>query len=918
MVCSHYSIIILTETWLNKDISNEELGLIDYDIFRIDRDCTLTNKLRGGGVLIAIKKELQAKLIHIPFTNVEQIFIKFSFCCKNFIIGGVYIPPASDLHFYVNHTTTVDYILENLKNHEMIICGDYNIPAAIWYRDNFGLKVECTENSPANILLNEFSNHYLFQANQISNSRGVLLDLVFATYDFNTNIPDDYIFANSIHHSAICFSISTSTDDNSNSFEYEEYYYDFKNGNYIGICDYLASIFEDVTLIGGNINNDLQIFYDSLYSAIDHFIPIKKYKTSSFPVWFSSELKKMVYEKKIAHKNYKIRGDAYSYNIFTDLRTRCDLLKDQCYQNYKHKVENNILSCPGYFWKFINLKRKSYNLPSSMIFDNECAENNQDIVNLFSSYFSNVYSDRAVNDTTFHYNTTINISNYTITCQEIIDLCLSLPDKLTSGPDGIPLYFLKRCIFVITKPLCSLFNASLRLGIFPDYWKISYLKPIYKSGSRQDVRNYRAVCNQSELPKMLDCIISKKLTWDLKNIIIPQQHGFCQGRSTLSNLILYQNYLRLSFNNRTQVDSVYTDFTKAFDRISHQLLIAKLEGIGIRGNLLSWFGSYLNNRVQFVKYASSISNVVNVPSGVPQGSHMGPLLFNIFVNDISSVITESHFLMFADDIKIFRTINSVSDGQLLQDDLNRFSQWCMDNLLDLNLNKCFEITFSGSTNTFDIPYHINGIVLKTTNEIKDLGVIFDSKLTFVKHISDITSRALRTLGFIQRNSTDLSTTSLKILFCSLVRSILEYNSVIWSPNYEIHKYEIERVQRKFLRCCAYKEGILIENHDYAEISSFLNLKTLEHRRSELDLKCLHKIINGIIDCPSILSLIDFNANPKRTRFSELFKIPFCRTNHLQNESINRLMRTANKYNNQIPLFNSSCATMKNSVNKLSF
>lgn len=461
-----------------------------------------------------------------------------------------------------------------------------------------------------------------------------------------------------------------------------------------------------------------------------------------------------------------------------------------------------------------------------------------------------------------------------------------------------------------------MFNISLTTGSFPKFWKHSFLKPIHKSGPKDDVKNYRAICNQSEIPKLFDCLITKKLSWDTKNVNNSQQHGFSQGKSTCTNLVLYENFILNAFESRLQVDSIYTDFSKAFDRVNHRLLIGKLSALGINSSLLNWINSYLQDRIQYVKYGSTVSSAISVTSGVPQGSHIGPLLFNLFVKDIANVIDYSEFLMFADDLKLYRIIENVSDAESLQRDLNNLSQWCNENLLNLNINKCHKITFFRINEPVLYTYKIDNIVLNALDTVKDLGVMFDSKMTFRLHITNSVSRSFKMLGFIQRSARDFSVSSIKLLYCALVRSIIEYNSIIWCPNYKVQIDLIENIQKKFLRFCAYRLGLCRGNYNYEEILGLLNITTLEHRRCEADLRFLHKILNGNINCPEILASINFNVPVRRTRVSDTFVVPFHHSNYGQNEPLTRIVRTANLHCKSLELFNTSSSSIKKQVKKL--
>lgn len=591
------------------------------------------------------------------------------------------------------------------------------------------------------------------------------------------------------------------------------------------------------------------------------------------------------------------------------------MLRDVCFRNYIDKTENSLKSNPKYFWNYFKNKKNQYDLPSVMHCDDVTANNSNEVVNLFASFFSSVYSTDMVNhipDYNYLHNR-IDISCYSVSLTELIDKLLHAPNKLSVGPDGIPLYVLKKCIFTLATPLHKIFNLSLHTGIFPEFWKNSFLTPIHKSGPRNDIKNYRAICIQSEIPKLLDCLVASKISWDTAHIINSQQHGFMSKKSTTTNLILYEHFLLNAFERQSQVDSIYTDFTKAFDRVNHILLIAKLKALGVEGCVLKWIQSYLSNRTQFVRYSGAVSPSIMVTSGVPQGSHIGPILFNLFVNDITENFANSKCLMFADDLKLFRIINNTYDALSLQNDLNNLSLWCDANLLKLNPAKCNQISFTRSNNPIIFEYHFNNATLNKVNLIKDLGVLFDQKMTFKSHILKITSQALKVLGCIHRDSSFFSIETYKLLYSTLVRSILEYSSVVWNPVYDVDKESIEKVQSKFLRQCAFMMGRSRGEYCLRDILTELNLMSLEHRRVQLDLCFLHKIINGYTNCPELLQLISFNLNERRTRNTELFKIPSHHTNYGQNECVTRLLRTANMFYKDIELFDTALYSFKNQV-----
>lgn len=249
---------------------------------------------------------------------------------------------------------------------------------------------------------------------------------------------------------------------------------------------------------------------------------------------------------------------------------------------------------------------------------------------------------------------------------------------------------------------------------------------------------------------------------------------------------------------------------------------------------------------------------MRITSGVPQGSHLAPILFKLFINDIK--FHNCSKLMFADDIKFFRIVNSQLDADLLQYDLNILYDWCTKNYLPLNINKCQIMTFTRSRSTTYYNYFINNLsLLRSNGPIKDLGILFDPKLKFDCHIHMIINKSHQLLGFINHSCSDFTDKfTLKSIYCSLIRPICEYGSIVWSSYQSGKITRLEKVQHKFLRFISFKCSIPREPHTtYNPILSLLNLQTLEYRRISLDLCFLYKLLIGNVDYPDILSRLTF-------------------------------------------------------------
>lgn len=237
-----------------------------------------------------------------------------------------------------------------------------------------------------------------------------------------------------------------------------------------------------------------------------------------------------------------------------------------------------------------------------------------------------------------------------------------------------------------------------------------------------------------------------------QHLLCSQQHGFTPKKSTLSNLVEYVNFLSSNLANGGQTDAIYTDFAKAFDKVAHKILLKKLDQFPLNSCIKAWIYSYLTDRAQIVCVNGAKSKVINPTSSVPQGSILAPLLFSLFINDLVKDI-RCNVLLFADDCKIYQPIKSINDCLALQKDLLSLSIWCNINGLQLNVKKCSIISFTRRTDKYfqHFQYHINNSILPRSRVVKDLGILFDEKLSFSNHVRSIITRASKLLGFICRS-----------------------------------------------------------------------------------------------------------------------------------------------------------------------
>ncbi|KAK3868070.1 hypothetical protein Pcinc_026514 [Petrolisthes cinctipes] len=347
---------------------------------------------------------------------------------------------------------------------------------------------------------------------------------------------------------------------------------------------------------------------------------------------------------------------------------------------------------------------------------------------------------------TDHANQDQQLRNITINTTDIIDAIKTLSNNSAAGPDHIPAIFLKRCAGMVAKPLLIFYQNSLATGIVPQLLRSAKITPVFKGGSRGEAKNYRPIALTSHIIKVLEKIITKKITTYLEdsNKMNDGQHGFRRGRSCLSQLLAHHDRLITSLELNTMIDVVYLDFSKAFDKVDHGVLLHKLRNLGISGELGLWVSAFLTNRTQFVAVSGAMSSVSSVLSGVPQGSVLGPLLFLVHIHDIDSNITNSTVTSFADDTRITKVINTNEDAVLLQNDLEEIYEWANINNMKFNNNKFDHLRYSTTpTHIPNASYEApDGSIIATQPYVRDLGVSLSNDATFSLHITNITMRGL--------------------------------------------------------------------------------------------------------------------------------------------------------------------------------
>ncbi|CAF4919102.1 unnamed protein product [Pieris macdunnoughi] len=931
ILLNNYDFIAITETWLLDSILSSELFDSRYIIWRRDRDYARTAQKLGGGVLLAVRKDLMVVERSEWRSSAEDIWVTITLKRRNPSINynihlcTVYLCNEGSGNSYktqvLNFSNKLGELVLSHPSDVFLVTGDFNFKDDInWVRSEGStelLPIEYKSDYLKNFL-DIINTCNLSQYNAQSNINQRILDLIFSNSPVNVQACMSPLVPEDEHHKSLILDIEfveihTLEQDKTLKFLYNR-------ADFNSITSVLNSIDWHSCLFNCTVDEALTLLYDKLYELRDKFIPSKLVSKCLYPPWYSSALVKILKEKYKYHSKYKIYGNIADYLSFSTLRERAITVEKKCFEVYIDRIEASIVHDPRTFWSYVKSKKLANSYPNFMCYKTTgaTADSGLGISNLFSSYFESNFlkpNDTVnVNNSPVSCTSTVSISTVSVTHAKVEKLIRKLDLSKGGGPDLLPPVFIVNCASGLVVPLTIIFQRSLSEGIVPKIWKRAYITPVFKKGDRSNVENYRPISKLCLFAKILEKLVHNDLYVALKPSFGVEQHGFLRSRSTVSNLIIANDFITEGMDSGGQVEVIYTDYTKCFDRIDHSVLLCKLLAAGIHGDLFRWFASYIDNRCQAVVLQGFLSNWVSIPSGVPQGSILGPLMFILFTLDVGDCFLNSKILLFADDMKIFKFVHNTDDINLLQADLNRFEHYCVLNKLELNVSKCHHISFSRKPSPLIVNLNFYNQSISRLVEVKDLGVIHDNKLLFDRHIDSVVSKASKSLGFIIRTSAVFKhLKTIKILYCSFVRSHLEYASQVWNPQYQEYKARLENIQRRFLRFLDFKAHQHSDGyHHRCQRYHFL---PLENRRNISDVCYLLQIVRGFVDCPEMLAKLNLRTDLLWFRHRPLFKMPPFNTNYRKNTFLIRSVQTYNQYSTQldIDLFFSSIDSVRRTL-----
>lgn len=858
-----FSVIMLTETWYS-----------DLDTIHLDgySAVSLNRKLkRGGGVCMFTKLGFTYDLLDDfswSTTDIEIICIK----CNNFVFAVVYRPPDGNLSEFFTFLEAI-FSFVNINQYSLILGGDLNIDML-------------TKTPKQGELSAILDSHFLFNVittpTRITATSETLIDL------FITNLAINDLFSGTINVTLsdhLPIYLVTDTYNTAKEFTVNIIYQDINAVTLSQFRDELARTSWNAVFACSTADTAYDHFIEIFSSVYKKHFPYKeitKPKRARKP-WVTLSILKMIRTKNRLYQVFLKNRDLNALKAFRAYRNSLSKTLRQAKRDYYHTIFNGIVDVKQ-MWKKLNTIISSSNRTpgvDEITIDNHIFKGTA-LANKFNGYFTSLSESTYDGNALSYMPTPIAPSIFIDPTEqtEVNNVFMKLKKSKSEDIDGIKMEPVIFVIDLLSPCLTHIYNIVLSTGMFPKRMKNAKVAVLYKGGDKNEMSNYRPISVLPIFSKALEKIIFTRLYkfLDSHSVITTAQYGFRSGVSTETALLHQKELILGNIEARKLTLGVFIDFTKAFDRIDHQTLLEKLFYYGIRGIALDLIESYLSDRYQCVSINRQTSMPKKIKRGVPQGSILGPLLFNLYINDIVNVDHSITYIIYADDTSLFFTGTNIDDLiKAANKTLVNFSKWSCQNSLQINSSKTKAVLFraKGITCTYTQKLMLNNFNIELSETVKTLGVIFHQHMFWNSHTEQLCIKLRKALGVLRRCQSFLPLPQKLLIFNTLFCSHLRYCQLVWASGTETSKQKLYTLQKSALRAVA--------NIGYREHTShlFVKFKVLkfcvayEHNlllslRSEIRKNCAN--LRGLAHLqPKIL------LRPMRS--SEHWHIPRPRTNY---------------------------------------
>lgn len=783
-------LIILSETWINSEDVAKRTQLNDYTHYYNYRKHS-----KGGGVSIFVHNSVKHYLIEEhSFDDNHFLWVHIDKFCLD--IGAIYKPGRT------NHTDFLDYYsLQLEKRKRAIVFGDLNYD--LLSADKSVRTYKYTIEESGFTLLNKIGKQYCTRE---TNETKTILDHVSS--NIKQNRFHFAIIESSISdHKLIYLEVKKYEPEPIKSIKYEAIDY-----------DKLYKTVETCTV--NNKTHEYALIEQKIKASIKLSKNTKIKKDNSVKQdWINKEILEKIDQRNSLWLKYR--------NNPNDRKIKEDFLNERNYtaqliqrrkSEYYYASFKKCQNKPVKMWTLIHTlchnKAKEVIAPAKLQTESNIITDKTEMCECFNEFFSSIGEKLANSISNIYVKPNISMDTKSTSSElfvlsptsteEVSEIIETLNCNTASGIDEISTKVLKCIKNLILVDLTSCINKCLELGIFPENLKRAKVTPIFKSGVKSNPSNYRPISVLPVISKIFERILYTRLEAYLNsnNFLSSKQYGFRKKSNTLSAAIDLITKLKINIDKKNIAMGVFIDLKKAFDTVSHKILLEKLKNIGVTGIAYNMFKSYLSNRTQIVKIGDCQSLPKPVTYGVPQGSILGPMLFLIYINDIQEISLNGEVTQYADDTCLFYFGQSIHDIIInAQKDLNLLNIWFQSNLLTINIYKTKYIIFKAKNKKISNhePLRINNEIIYRSEQEKYLGLTLDSFLTWKPHIEKITNK-LSSLTAVIRNITRCFPQKLRhLIYNALVKPHIEYLIEIWGSAAKTNLNQLQRAQNKVIK-----------------------------------------------------------------------------------------------------------------------
>jgi len=745
---------------------------------------------------------------------------------------------------------------------DIIFCGDFNLPGIRWNVSDEYL----TTNALHNTIYNFQNRHFLTQlVKQPTHVAGNILDLVFTNSRHLISEISSNKTSYSDHHQveiSTFFKSHFARTQNcqrsfSNAFQTLNFFSDDVN------WEELENSFQQIDWSSEFENKDLDNNYNHFVTTCENIaklhVPLKRSvfkRKSKIPRDRRILMRRRTKINKQLQKHQPPSKRQQLVRELVDIELKFQESCNKSHTAQEAKAIDAIKNNPKYFFTYMNkFSKVKPSIGPLLNKSNQYLVDNNEMAKALSEQYSSVFSNPRgpLPDPNVLFNEAEDptaLNDIAFTEDAILDSIDELSNNAAAGPDGFPAILLKRLKKVLAKPLYLLWRKSLDESTCPNKAKENSITPFHKGDSTAIAANYRPVALTSHLVKIFEKILRKHIVHHLEsnNLFNHTQHGFRAGRSCLSQLIAHYDKILTLLDQGSNVDVIYLDFAKAFDKLDFNVTLSKLKSLGINGKIGRWLQSFLTNRQQAVIVNGVKSSPAPVISGVPQGSVIGPLLFLILIGDIDKEVSHSFLSSFADDTRIGSAISSPEEAKLLQQDLQAVYNWAEINNMHFNEKKFELLRYGNNQELKELTCYTSniGTTIEEKASTKDLGVIMSSTADFKAQIDSIVETVKDLSSWILRSFKSRSRLVMLQLWKSIVIPRLDYCSQLWNPHQTSLINKLEDLQKAYI-----KNIHGFRHKSYWESLKELGLYSLQRRRERYQLIYLWSILENFV--PNIQS-----------------------------------------------------------------